>query len=87
MDKTTDNNDLTDVRKTCSLIDTISYYKKLCFSSHDVYSIIDCLNNWIVVDIDVSYQSSDLILYTGIRYNNCRLQICQYLESNIIKIM
>jgi len=66
MNKITDNNDLTNVGKIYSLVDTISYCEKLCFSSHDIYSMINCLNNWVVVDIDISHQSSDLILYTGI---------------------
>ena len=73
MGRITDDNDLTDVRKICSLVDTTSYCEELCFSSCDVYSMMNCLNNWVVMDIDISYWSSNLILYTGIWYNNCRL--------------
>jgi len=55
MDRITDDNDLTDVRKIHSLIDTTSYCKELCFSSYDIYSMINCLDNWVVVDMDMSY--------------------------------
>ena len=84
MDRITDDNDLTDVGKIHSLIDTTSYCKELCFSSYDVYSMMNCLDNWVVVDMDMSYWSSDLILYTGIQYNDCRLWICWYLKSNVV---
>jgi len=87
IDRITDDNDLTDIGKTCSLVDTTSYCEELCFSSCDVYSMMNHLDNWVVMDVDVSYQSSNLILYTGIWYNNCRLWICWCLESNIVEIV
>ena len=45
MNRITDDNDLTDVGKTHSLIDTTSYCKELCFSSHNIYNMINCLDN------------------------------------------
>ena len=39
------DDDLTDVGKTGSLVDTISHCKELCFHSHDIYSMVNYLDN------------------------------------------
>jgi len=61
-----DDNDLIDVVQTDGLIDTTSDGKKLSFSSRDINGMTDCLDDWTVMDMDMCYQSSDLVLDTCI---------------------
>ena len=55
-----------DVVHTDNLINTTSDGKELSFSSHDIDGMMDCLDDWTVMDVDMCYQSSDLVLNTCI---------------------
>ena len=60
-----DNNSI-DVGQISSLVNTISDNEELNFSRYDVNSMIDYLDNQIIMNMDMCYQSSNLILYTYI---------------------
>ena len=66
-----DNGNSIDMRKMCSLDDTIFYCKKFgfcrCDSNHMMYSFDDRF----IMAMNVGYESSNLIFDTSIRYNNC----------------
>ena len=49
-----DDENLINIRKTDSLINTASYYKEFSFSKYDVNYMIYCLDDWIVMDMDVA---------------------------------
>ena len=66
MDRICDDNDSIDVGQISSLVNTTSDDEELNFSRYNVNSMIDYLDNWTIMDIDVCYQSSNLILYTYI---------------------
>jgi len=72
------NNDATDIRYTCSLINAISDSEELHFSKQDIYSIINYLDKRTVVNMNVCYWSGDLVLNACIRYNNYRFWIYQW---------
>jgi len=61
-----DDNDLIDVVQTGGLINITSDGKELSFSGHDINGMIDCLDDWIVMDMDICYRSSNLVLDTCI---------------------
>ena len=60
MDRIHDDNNLIDIGEM------VSYYKKFCFSRHNIYCMMICLDNWTVIDINVRYQSGNIVLYAGI---------------------
>ena len=66
MDRICDDNDLIDVGQISSLVNTTSDDEELNFSRYNINSMIDYLDNWTIMDMDVCYQSSNLILYTYI---------------------
>ena len=76
MDRVSDNNNLIDIRKIGLLVNTTSYCEKFCFGGCDIHCLMNHLDDWTIVNIDVSYQYDDLILYTGIQYNNYHMWIC-----------
>ena len=47
--------------------------------------MMNSLDNWATINIDISYWSDDMIFDTGIWYNNNYEQIRWSLESNIFK--
>ena len=51
MNRIYNDNDLIDIREMNSLVNTTSYHKKFCFSRHDVYFIMNYLDNWTITDI------------------------------------
>jgi len=61
-----DDNNLIDIGEMGGLVNTISYHKKFCFSRHNIYCMMICLDDWTVIDMNVRYQSGDIILYAGI---------------------
>ena len=66
MDGVSDNDDLTNVGQVSSLVNTVSSSKDLYFSGCNVYSMVDGLDNCIIMNMDVHYKGSDLILNTSI---------------------
>ena len=81
------NNDLFYFRNTCGFIYATSYSKEFCFGCCDVYCMINCLNDWTVIYMNMGDWGGDTILYAGICYNNDCIQLWWYLESGIFKIM
>ena len=61
MDKICNNNDLIDIGKIGGLVNTISYHKKFCFSRHNVYYMMNHLDDWTIVDMNIRYQSSNIV--------------------------
>jgi len=66
MDRIHDDNDSIDIGEMDSLVNTASYYKKFYFSRHDIYCMINCLDDWTVMDVNMRYQSGNIVLYAGI---------------------
>jgi len=48
------------------------HLKEFCFSGCDVYNVMNCLDNWTIMHMYVSYWGSNLILNTCFWYNNYR---------------
>ena len=67
------------------LVYTTSNQKQFCFSEYDIYSIMNCLLQYILTRYNMRYEGSNIILNTGIGDNNDNVHIdCRFLE-NIIK--
>jgi len=75
------------VATTNSLVDTVSNGKELGFSSCDIDCIMDHLDNWFIIWINMWYWNSNIISYTGIGYNNGRVEVRECINSNVVKIM
>ena len=52
-----------------SLVDTVSSYKEFSFSGHNIDSMMQCLDNWSIIIVDVRDQGSNLTFNASI-YNN-----------------
>ena len=87
MDRIHDDNNLIDIGEIGGLVNTISYYKKFCFSRCDVYCMMNCLDDWTVVDMSVRYWSGNIGLYTGIWYNNDWMWVCWQMKNSIIEFV
>jgi len=85
VDRIYDNNDLINIGEMDGLVNTISYHKKFCFSRCDVYFMMNYLDNWTVMDMNVRYQSGNIVLYTGIQYNNNQMRVCWWIKSDIVE--
>jgi len=70
MNRIHDDNDLIDIGEMGSLVNTVSYCKKFYFSRCDVYCMMNHFDDWTVIDMNVRYQSGNIVLYAGIQYNN-----------------
>jgi len=70
IDKICDDNDSIDIEEIGGLINTTSYHKKFYFSRHNIYCMINCLDDWTVINVNMRYQSSNMVFYTDIQYNN-----------------
>ena len=70
MNKICDDNNLIDIGEMGGLINTTSYCKKFCFSRCNIYYMMNCLNDWTVMDMNMKYQSGNMVFYAGIQYNN-----------------
>ena len=55
MDRVYNNDNLIDVEKMDLLVDTISYCKKFCFGEYNIYCLMNHLDDWTVVNMNVSY--------------------------------
>ena len=87
MNEICDDNNPFDVRDICDLIYTISYSEEFHFSCHNVYCIINCLDDWTVMYMNMGNWGSDMILYASICYNNDCIWVWWCLKSDIFKIM
>jgi len=59
-----DDYDFIDVVQIDSLINIVFDGKELSFSSCNIDGMMDCLDDWTVMNIDICYQSSNLVLDT-----------------------
>ena len=55
MNRIHNDNDSTDIEKTDSLVNTTSYCGELYFSRYNIYNMMNYLDDWIVIDVDMSY--------------------------------
>ena len=76
MDGVSDDNDLLNIGQISDLVNTTSSSKDLGFSECDIYSMVDSLDNWSIMNMDIHYRGGNLILNTSVGYNNSRFQIC-----------
>ena len=53
MDEIHNDKDLINIRKMGNLINTASYHKRFSFNRHNINCMIYCLDNWIVMNMNV----------------------------------
>ena len=81
------NNDSIDIGEMGSLVNTTSYHKKFCFSKYVIYYMMNHLDDWTVIDVNMRYQSGNIILYASIWYNNDWMRVCWQIKGDIIKFV
>jgi len=63
-----DNN----IGDTNCLIDVITNSKQFSFSRSDIDCLVNCFDDWLIVQVDMQYWHGNMILDVGIRDNNRR---------------
>ena len=87
MNSICDDDDFFNIGQVGGLIDATSNGEQFSFSRYDVHSMMDSLDNWSIMNINMCYGDSNLVLDTSIRYNKSIFWICEYLKRNIIKVI
>ena len=85
MNRVYDNYNFPNTLKIDSLIYTTSYSKQFSFSSCDINYMMDCFDDLFVMNIYMSNECNNLILYAGIRYYKSNWGIQRGSKSNIVK--
>ena len=70
MDRIFNDDDSTNIGKMEGLINTVSYHINFCFSRHNVYCMMNHFDDWTFINMDMRYQSGNVVLYASIQYNN-----------------
>jgi len=70
-----------DVKDTNSLVDTASNDEELEFSSCDIDCMMNCFDNWFIMQVNMWYWDSNIISYTSIKYNNGRVRVRRCIDS------
>jgi len=53
MNRICNDDNLINVGQTSGLVNIVSDSKELSFSRHDINGMIDCLNDWTIMDMDM----------------------------------
>ena len=70
MDGICDDNNSIDIVQIGGLINITSNGEELSLSCCDINSMMDYLDNWTVIDMDICYWGSNLVFDTCIWYND-----------------
>ena len=68
IDRVCDNNDFGNSLEKNDLINITSNSKEFSFRAHNIDYVIKSFDHWFIVNIDMYYRWSDIVLDTGIRY-------------------
>ena len=71
MNKVYDNNDFGNFLKKDSLINATSNSKEFSLRARNVNCIVKSFDYWFIVNIDMRYKQSDIVLNTDICYYKC----------------
>jgi len=82
-----DNDDLFNIWDLNGLINPISNGKKFCFSKYDIYSMMNCFCNNILIIIYMWNWSNDIILDTSIGYNYNIVWVWDGIIKDFIKFL
>jgi len=67
------------------LIYAISYSKQFSFCKSDINCLVDCFDDFFVIDVDISDGGGNMILDASIKYHKCNWGFWRGVESNIVK--
>ena len=65
-----DNDDFGNVLNATCLVNTVSNGEKLGFCTSDKGSMVNCLDHWLVEDVNMGNEGGNVILDTHISYND-----------------
>ena len=68
MNRVHNNNDFEYFMWADSLDDTTSNGKEFSFKAHNIDSVVKSFHHWLVVDMDISYKHSNIILNASVCY-------------------
>ena len=66
------DNNMTYIGDTNCLIDVIANSKQFSFGRSDIDCLVNCFNDWLIIQVDMQYWHGNMILDIGIRDNNKR---------------
>ena len=84
MNGVSDDNDFRDIFFAASLANTTSNNEKFCFYASDKGHVINCLDQRLVMYVDMQDQSGNVVLDASIGCYNCRMWRQERLNSHII---
>jgi len=65
-----DNDDFGNVLNATYLVNAVSNGEKLSFCTSDEGSVVNCLDHWLVEDVDMRNEGDNVVLDTRVSYNN-----------------
>ena len=69
-----DNNDFGNVFFAACLTNTTSHSKEFCFCAGDKGHVVNCLDQRVVIYVNVRDQCGNVLLDASIGYNNCHVR-------------
>ena len=71
MNRVSDNNDFGNVLFAACLVNATSNGKELGFYTSDKSRVVNCLDQWMIISVNVGDGGGNVILDARVSYNNC----------------